>query len=271
MATATSPPTAPPAAAPAAAAPPPPLRGLVRDAGAVRRDSVRAARWIAAGTVKVTGDVTVTEAALRGLATIGGKFTADRCSVHGTLEVRGGVDVRTSATLEGTFRPLGPVHFGSAIARGVIRAVADLEVDRLFRVAGALEAPSLHTGALDLDGSATVPGEIVALAGVRAQFRADSQLGSISARSVSLQGPPPGLVPTILRKVFGGNATVSVERIEADHVELEAVTVEFVRSREVVLGPEAHVATVEGTIVRQHPSAHVGPESRTPPPPGLSR
>lgn len=248
-----------------------PLRGVVKDSGAVRRESVRAARWISSGTVKVTGDVTATEVAVRGLATIGGKLTADRCSVHGTLEVVGPIEVGAAGILEGTFRPLGPAHFGSANASGVVRAVADLRVDRVLRVAGALEAPSVHAGLLDLDGSALVPGEIAGAAKVRATFRADSTLGTILAPSVALQGPPPGLVPTILRKVFGGNAMVHVERIEADHVELEAVTVAFVRSPEIVLGPDAHVAELEGTIVRQHPSAHVGPESRSPPPHGLSR
>lgn len=250
--------------------PAPALRGLVRDTGAERHDSVRAARWTLSGTAKVTGDVTVGEARLRGLAAVGGRLTADRLTVHGTLEVVGPVEVRTAGVFEGTFRPMGSVHLGAGNVRGIARVTQELRVDRLLQVAGALEAPSVRAGLVELRGSANVPGELVSLTGFHARFRGDSSLGPITARDVVLRGPPPGLVPSILRRVFGGAAHVVVERIEADRVELSAVNVAYVRAPAVVLGPGAHVAEVVGTIVRQHPSAHVGPESRSRPPHGLS-
>ncbi len=265
-------PTPAPVPAPAAppAAPAPALRGLVRDSGAERHDAVRAARWALSGTAKVTGDVTVGEARLRGLAAVGGRLTADRLTVHGTLEVVGPVEVRGTGVFEGTFRPMGPVHLGTGYVRGIARVTRELRVDRMLQVAGALEAPSLRVGLLELQGSANVPGELVSLTGFHARFRGDSTLGPITARDVVLRGPPPGLVPSILRRVFGGSAHVVVERIEAERVELSAVNVAYVCAPAVVLGPGAHVAEVEGTILRQHPSAHVGPESRSRPPHGLS-
>ncbi len=270
MSTPSSTPAPPRAPAAPPPAPAPALRGLVRDTGAERHDAVHAARWTLSGTAKVTGDVAVGEARLRGLAAVGGRLTADRLTVHGTLEVVGPVEVRGSGVFEGTFRPMGPVHLGAGNVRGIARVARELRVDRMLQVAGALEAPSVRAGLLELQGSANIPGEIVSLSGVHARFRGDSSLGPITARDVVLRGPPPGLVPSILRRVFGGAAHVMVERIEADRVELSAVTVAYVRAPSVVLGPGAHVTEVVGTIVRQHPSAHVGPESRSRPPHGLS-
>jgi hypothetical protein len=251
--------------------PTPPPTGVLRNTGAVRHDTVRAARWTSSGSVKVTGDATVGDADLRGLTTIGGKLTAERLTADGTLEVQGATDVRSSISLEGTFRPLGTVHLRGGTVRGILRTVSEIKVDRELSVEGVLEAPSLKVGLLDLKGVATVPGAIVSRSKVRGQFRGDSTLGPVTAVEVVLRGPPPGMVPTLVRKVFGGSARVEVDRIEADRVELEAVRVAFVRSKAIVLGPGAHVAEFEGTIVRQHPSARVGFESESPPPHGLSR
>jgi cytoskeletal protein CcmA (bactofilin family) len=254
---------------PAPSSPPP--DPLVRDTGAMRHATVRAMRWIVAGTTKVTGDATAAEADVTGLLSVGGKLTVTRCTVRGTLEVVGATDVRDRADVEGTFRPMGPVHLASAQVHGILRARSDLRVDRDLAITGSVEAPSIHAALIDLTGSATVPGDVTAVAKVSAVFRGDSTLGAVRATEVVLRGPAPGLVPTLVRKVFGGNARVRVERVEAEHVELEAIDVEFVRARDIVLGPGAHVTSIEGTVVRQHSTARVGPESRSAPPHGLSR
>ena len=56
-----------------------------------------------------------------------------------------------------------------------------------------------------------------------------------------------------------------------DVVEIVSCSLEGVRAGEIVLGRNAHVGTVEGKVVRAHPSSRVGPESWSRPPPGLSR
>ena len=262
--------TAPAGTSPAVPVPLAP-EALVRDTGAIRHDTVRAMRWTVSGTCKVTGDATAAEATIAGLLSVGGRLTVTRIRARGTLEVLGGTDVRERAELDGTFRPRGPVHLASARIAGIVRTPSDVRVERDLTVAGAFEAASLHVGLFDLTGTTTVPGDLVASANIRASFRGDSTLGSIRAHEVILKGPPPGLVPTLVRKVFGGNAHIRVERIEADRVEIEAVNVGLIRSPEIVLGPGAQVTEVEGTVVRQHPTARVGPESRSRPPHGLSR
>ncbi len=244
---------------------------LVRDSGAVRHSAVRAMRWSVAGTSKVTGDATAAQATVAGLLSVGGRFTATRVTVRGTLEVLGATDVQDRAEVDGTLRPRGPVRLASARVTGILRTPSDVRVDRDLVIDGALEAGSVHAGVLRLTGSATVPGEVQASGTIRIAFRGDSSLGAVRGREVRLAGPPPGLVPSLVRKVFGGSAHVVVDRVEADRVELEAVQVGLVVSKEIVLGPGAQVTSVEGTVVRQHPSARVGPESRSRPPYGLSR
>ncbi|HXW66763.1 MAG TPA: hypothetical protein VEL82_02640 [Thermoplasmata archaeon] len=260
-----------PSVAPAPTAPARPRTGAYRDAGAIRRERVRAARWTTSGTAKVTGDVDVGEGRFAGLLSIGGRLVADRVSADGALEVAGALDVHDALAVVGTLRASGTFHAGSVAVRGTLIASSALAVERDLRLTGVGEVPSARVGLLELDGGLTIPGEIVSRTSVRGRFRSDSALGEIRAPTVELKGPPPGLVPKLLRKVFGGAARVRVERIDAERADLEAVDVGFLRAGEIVLGAGAQVTAVEGTIVRQHPSAHVGPVSRTPPPHGLSR
>jgi len=220
---------------------------------------------------KVQGDVDVGTGSTTGLVSIGGKLSAGGFRSRGTLEVVGPTEVRELLTLDGTVHLRAAVHAGTLEARGTLRCPADIRVDRALSVTGTFEAPSAHVGLFDLTGSVEIPGDLEAVVSVHARFRGDSRIGALRARSVRLEGPPTALIPTLFRKVFGGSATVWVGRIEADSVTLRAVDVEFVRSPHIILGPGAHVSTVEGTIVRRHPSSRVGPESRSPPPHGLSR
>jgi hypothetical protein len=126
--------------------------------------------------------------------------------------------------------------------------------------------PTVAAGSLDLTGAADVPGAITADR-VTARFRSASSLGNLQARTVVLRVRPPNPV----EMVRGTSIAVRVNRIEADTVELDGVDVQFVRAREVTLGRGAHVTEWEGHVVRRHASARIGPESRTPPPYGLSR
>ena len=257
---------------PAASATGPPSRaGKIRDRGSVRRDSVRAADWSTTGMAKVQGDVDVGSGRATGLLSVAGKLSAETLRSHGSLEVVGVADVRDRCTLDGTAHFGAGLHAGALASNGTVRCDGEVRVDRELSATGVVEAPSVRVGLFELSGSAEIPGDLVALATVRARFRGDSRLGTVRARRVELHGPPTGLLPTLLRAVFGGSATVHVDRVEADSVALSAVDVGFVHAREIELGPGAHVTTVEGTVVRKAESSRVGPESRSPRPYGLSR
>ena len=252
-----------------AAGPAPPLSarpGEVRDVGAAHHEAVRARRWTTRGPAKVDGPVVVDEAALIGPASIGGPVSAGRLRVDGSLDLAQGAEIAGALDVDGTVRGAGGIHVGEARVRGVVQLLGALTVDRLLAVVGQLAAPSVRAGGLSLDGSAEVPGETVARE-VDLRFRHPSRLGSIRATTARLSLRPPNPVEL----VFGRRIAVSVTRIEADSVSLEGVDVRFVRSPSIVLGRDAHLTEYEGTIVARHPSARVGPESRSPPPHGLSR
>jgi len=255
-------------AAPAApSVPPAPIRaGIIEDAGVVRRDSVHALRWTSRGPTKVLADADAGEVVLLAGAAVGGAFTADSIRSEGDLEVGGILNVSGALTSTGTLHARGTVHWGEANVRGRARLNGAVRVDRSLTVRGQFAAPSLHAGEFSLDGIAEVEGAVEAEK-VTARFHGPSRIGTIQARSVVLSVRSPNPIDTVL----GRRPAVRITRIEADTVELDGVDVRFVRAREIVLGRGAHVTEVEGHVVRRHASARVGPESRSPPPHGLSR
>ncbi len=245
---------------------PTPRPGQLRDRGAVRHDTIDVARWTVSGTAKVATDATIGDLRLRGLVSVGGRLRAGTVRGEGTLEVAGPIEVAQSLSLKGTLRANAPVHAGSLTIGGTVRAAGPLTIDGTASVTGLLESPSLAAGAAQLVGGARIPGT-VAVPTFFARLRETSRFGPIIGRSVVLYGK----VPNVVDKVLFHECDVTVDRIEAETVNLEGVDVRFVRAPQVVLGRYCHVTEVEGTIVRQHPSSFVGPESRTPPPYGLRR
>jgi cytoskeletal protein CcmA (bactofilin family) len=244
----------------------PPPSGAIDERGTIRHDSVRVARWSVTGTAKVTGSVEVGTADVRGTLAVGGRLSADRLRSRGNLEVEGPVEVRGLFSSRGALRLAGSAHATDLDLDGTARFAGAVTVDRTCSVRGVLHAPALAVGVLRVVGAAHVPGEVRALS-VDASFREASELGRIEARTVRLRGRLPNLVD----KVFFHERTVVVERIEAESVDLAGVEVGLVRAQKVVLGRGCHVTAVEGTIVAQHSSSTVGPESKSPPPYGLRR
>ena len=255
-----------PAPAAAASAPSAERVATLVDRGSVVHGSIVAGRWATQGIAKVLKDVDVVRAELDGLVSVGGRFTAETLRYRGTLGVGGAIDVRGTIEGRGTLTVGGALDATDLMLRGPVRLEGPLRVVRHAAIAGALRTPSLLAGAFELDGSASVPGEIHA-GFVRADFADASELGSIVAPTVRLHGRRPNL----LDKVFFRSVSVHVDRIEADSVDLEAVDVDFVRAKTVVLGADAHVTRLEATDVRRHPKSRVGPESVTPAPYGLRR
>jgi len=241
-------------------------RGELRDQGAVRRDSVAIERWTARGLVKVTGEARFGEGTLDGTITIAGALSAESVQLRGSLDLGGPGEVRHRFVGSGSLRTAAAFHAGEADLKGTVRTGGALSVDRLLKLRGTLDAPSLAVGALDFSGDAEVPGTTTG-GSISAHLLASSAFGPIRAKNVSLRAKIPNLVERILSR----DVEVSVDQIEAETVYLEAVDVEFVRAPKISLGRNAHITQYEGTIVRRHPSSRVGFESRSPPPYGLSR
>lgn len=266
-----SPPTAPATQLPVPRSPPvgavrPPRTGSVRDRGVTRRDSVHATSWDVEGTVKVMGEVDVGTGRVSGVLSVAGPITADTLVCRGTLDVGGPIMVAGTLTTDGGLHGAGPVRAAHASFSGTSRLAGEVVIDGTLTTRGHFAAPSLRAGEFRGDGAVHVPGTIEA-ATVEVRIRRDSRFGTILAHSVRLTRSAPNPIETL----FGRSPPSPVARIEADRVELEGVDVAFVRCPEVVLGREAHVTELEGTIVRRHSAALVGPRSKSPRPYGLSR
>lgn len=256
------------AAASAPSIPPPPVRRAppLRERGTVRHGELRSGRWRLHGIAKVVGDVDVADGGVDGTLVVGGHLNAGRLRAFGRLEVRGPIVVRGSLRTRGTFRAGAAIRAGTADLDGSCEAAGPLEVEGELRSRGSLRGPEVRAGAIGLEGTAAVR-QLTATGALTATFAGDAHLGRLEARDVRLRGPAPNLVTEAL----GRRSTVTVERIEAATVYVRAARVGFVRAPTIVLGRFAHVVEHEGAIVRAHPSSRLGPESWTPPPPGLRR
>jgi len=236
------------------------------DPGVRPPPEVRARDWRVRGISKVAGVVEVGSADLRGTVVVGGTLTAASLEFDGTLEARSQVAVSGKLRGRGQLGAEAGVRAGEAELAGVVRVSGELVASGRLRVRGRLQAPSVRSEVLDLRGSAQVPGEITAPS-CRLTLTEDTSIGTIRCRDLRLRGPPPNLV----RRVLSEEAIVRVDAVEGETVSIEFARVRFVRAREVTLGRGAHVAAVEGKVVRTHRSSRLGPESWSRPPPGLSR
>ena len=243
--------------------PPPETQGAVAskivDVYVARHDSVRTDEWLARGVVKVSGAVEATRATVVGAASVGGALTVRSLTVDGTLDVRGPATISESVRIDGVGTFSAAVSAGQVDARGTLRLGQDLVGSGNFRHVGRLEiAGSVTAADFEVDGWVQVTGGISAQS-VSVRWRGTSRLGTVRARMVTIRDAPG-------RTRYD---SLTVDRIEAETVDLEYVEVGFLRSPTIRLGPRAQVTELEGNVVAQHRTARVGPESRTPPPHGL--
>ncbi|MFZ0699859.1 MAG: hypothetical protein WAN74_06715 [Thermoplasmata archaeon] len=260
-------PGTPPILAHPAATPPLPRAVQILDRGAVRRESVRAETWAIDGTAKVLGDVDVSQADLRGFVTIAGTLTADRVLARGELEVVGVLTARGTLEARGQCRTFADVSAGDAGFDGIVHVGGTLRVTRLLQARGQLAVGgSVTAGFFQSDGRFEIRGTLRAPR-IQATVRGASHIGTVEGDDVQFKLPAR---PPILRSILQ-SPTLDIDRIEARSVHLEGVTVQYLRADRIIVGRNCHVVRHDGTIVSCHSSSHLGPESRSPRPPGMSR
>ncbi|MCI4329705.1 MAG: hypothetical protein L3K01_01875 [Thermoplasmata archaeon] len=236
--------------------------GTLSDRGVIRRAEVRAARWTVDGTAKVTGAVDVDTVELDGSTSIGGKLTAVELRTDGMLDVSGDAVVKHRLAVEGTARFGGTLHAGDVDARGTLHVGGTVDVDRSVLWRGCIEVgAALKASRFAGEGRVAVTGT-VAVKDVDIALDSPSRVGAIIAESVRVRRRPRFLGPT---------PSLEVERIDANLVELEGVHVEYLRASRIVAGEGCRIARYDGTVVRKHASARLGPSSVSAPPYGLFR
>lgn len=249
----------PPVAKPVAA---PERTGTISDKGVVRRADVRALRWSVHGTAKVTGVVEADTVELDGSTSIGGRLTAVELRTDGMLDVAGEAFVKHRLAVEGTARFGGTLHAGDVDTRGTLHVGGTVDVDRSVLWRGCIEVgAALKASRFAGEGRVSVAGT-VSVKDVDIALDSPSSVGAIVAESVRVRRRPRFLGPT---------PSLEVERIDANLVELEGVHVEYLRASRIVAGEGCRIARYDGTVVRKHASARLGPSSVSAPPYGLFR
>ncbi len=263
----------PSAAAVAPPAPPSalPLTGQLRSRGVVRLPSIRTRQWIARGAVKVVADVEIESGDLRGTVAIGGRCTAERLESNGALQVGGEVAVSGPLRIRGSCSAGAGLHAASLWSAGRVSVAGDISVRDSIEWHGSLESASdVQADSIQFSGQLAVQGMLssrsISGAVTRRSFVTEIRAGYVDLRLAGfrLPMPIPFLPPPPWR-------ALEVQRVEAVEAHLSGVRVLGVKADRIWLGPGTHVQYVEGTIVERHRTARVGPESESPPPPGLSR
>src|SRR5579871_4898795 len=257
-------PASPPASAGPAATPvpkpavPAPLSGDLQDTGSVRTRS-----WNVRGGAKVLGDVEVETAILQGIVSIRGTVRAQSFRVDGTLDTSSTVQVAGPLEVHGTAASHGSVQAGSWELNGSGKVGGELTVTAAAHWKGHLEvAGGLTAGSVEFEGTLAASGDLVAPT-IVGRLKGASHVANIRASRLTLTRP--GLLPPMQ------TGALTAVRIDGQTVHLEGVEAELVKAEHVTLGPGCHIAAVEGRLDAVHPSSHVGPESRSRRPYGLSR
>lgn len=257
----------------AASASPPaaPLAGAIRQAGASRVTSVRTLEWSARGFTKVLGNVEVGRGVTSGSLAIGGSLTGGELDLSGTTRVECDVRAAKSLRTRGSFRAGGSLFGRTVRLSGMGHISGGVEISEGLRWDGSLDVgQDVRSDAVRFHGSLHVLGTLRArtISGVVERL---SSVGAIEADWVEIRRRPP-LLPFAL-PILPPPAwhTLAVARIEATEAHLSGVRAHRLKADRIWLGPNTHVEYVEGTIVERDKTAHVGPESESPPPPGMNR
>jgi cytoskeletal protein CcmA (bactofilin family) len=236
--------------------------GTIADRGVARRADVRAARWTVDGTAKVTGVVEVDTIELDGSTSVGGRLTAVELKSNGLLDIQSDASVRQRLAIEGTARVGGTLHAGDIDFQGTLRVGGTVDVDRSVLWKGSVEVGgSLKASRFAGEGRIEVLGTI-AVKDIDLALESPSKAGAIVAESVRIRRKG---------RLLGPAQSFDVERIDADLVELEGVHVEYLRASRIVAGEGCRIARYDGTVVRKHASARLGPSSVSARPQGLFR
>jgi cytoskeletal protein CcmA (bactofilin family) len=237
-----------------------PLGGTVTDERVAVHSTLRAARWAVHGDSKVLGDVEILDGEVQGLASVKGNLTAARLVVDGTLEVDGETKLGDRLRLDGRGR------FGASLAgpdlslSGSVEVVGSVTASRTLAVSGKLgTGGSIQAGSLTFRGRIASGGNWSA-ASLDGRLAGHSTVEEVQATTVRLR-----------RDGFRHPGRLTVRRIDARDAYLEGVEAEYLHAERVELGPDCHIAEVEGPIIRQHRSSHVGFEVRSEAPRWLTR
>jgi cytoskeletal protein CcmA (bactofilin family) len=225
----------------------------------------------ARGFTKVLGDVEIGAGTVRGSLAVGGKLSARELDLSGNVRVDGEFRISGSLRSQGTLRVGAGLSAQRARLNGTVEVGGSLVAAETLQWRGSLEAgQDVRAATVLFNGHLSVHGQLRARS-ISGEVESLSSVGSIAADRVEIRRRKPFLPFPIFVLPPPPWHELEVQRIEATEVRLSGVRVHRLKADRIWLGPDTHVEYVEGTIVDRHKDAHVGPESESPPPSGLTR
>jgi cytoskeletal protein CcmA (bactofilin family) len=179
------------------------------------------------------------------------------------------VTVDGEASGAGPWKIAGEHRFGGAVtlqsldAQGRVDVGGALTATQAVSVIGTLDVlGDVQAGSVAWRGAAAISGEIRATS-VTITTIGPSKVGSIRAPTVHIEHKGGR---------FASNpSTLEVLEIEGKEVHVAGVVAQLVKADRIIVGPGCRLAEVDGTVVSRDPSSHIGPQSQSPKPYGLSR
>jgi len=204
------------------------------------------------GSLSIGGDTTVTSLEVSGSIDVKGDLKAEIISVSGSLDIKGGIEA-TSCEISGALSAGGNVKAesldvsGTCSAGGVVRAAR-------AEIYGKLSAYKVEGEQWDVEGGLSIKGD-VEVDYLEIKLASWSSIGGvIRGKEVTIREYESEIVPGVLRRILSIVLKVPplkvyglrCKGIEAEEVDIERVTCDYIRGRRVKIGKGC---TVKGRVV----------------------
>jgi len=200
----------------------------IAGSGVVTGNPVRTREFKSAGSGRVVGDLEAVEAKVAGSCTFEGNVTVQEFKSAGSAKVNGSLRAHE-------------LHSSGSLSVGKGVDGHEIHIRGGLRVGEGIKAHEVH-----LAGGAKLGGALEATE-TRIELGGEVSIPIIKSREINVRRPSG----------FRRSCELVSDRIEGDEVYLECTTANFVRGREVSIGPHCRIGVVEARELRVHESSEV--------------
>lgn len=197
------------------------------------------------GTGTFDGNVVCNAVWVSGLGTVNGNMKSKTMKVSGTAKVNGITDAEM-IEVSGNFRSKSTLQANKLSIKGVVKAEEDLKVQEISLNGMLTVANQLDCETIEASGIITCNG-LVNCERMKLNLAGTSTINEIGGSVVIVEDGKVGvgnLINKIIPKKYKLNKLV-VNTIEGDEITLESVEAKMVRGRNIKIGPNCKIETVE--------------------------
>lgn len=197
------------------------------------------------GTGTFDGDVVCNGVWVSGMGTVNGNIRSKSIKVSGTAKVNGVTDADT-IEVSGNFKSKSTLHANKLLIKGIVKAEDDLKVQEVLSSGMLTVANQLDCETIEVSGIITCNG-LVNCERMQLNLAGTSNINEIGGSVVVVEDGKVGvgnLINKIIPKKYKLNKLV-VNTIEGDEITLESVEAKMVRGRNIKIGKNCKIETVE--------------------------